>query len=144
MTYFPQLVAGPIVTHDVLVPQLQDEERKHLDFNYLSKGIILFTFGLAKKVLLADVFGDFVNLAYADVNALNATTAFFAMLAYTFQIYFDFSGYCDMATGIGKFFNVDIPMNFNSPYRAETITEFWSRWHITLTRFFTTYIYTGQ
>ena len=141
VTYFPQLVAGPIVTHDVLVPQLQDEERKHLDFNYLSKGIILFTFGLAKKVLLADVFGNFVNLAYADVNALNATTAFFAMLAYTFQIYFDFSGYSDMAIGLGWMMNIDLPINFDSPYKALSVTEFWKRWHMTLTAFFTKYVY---
>lgn len=77
MTYFPQLVAGPIVTHDMLVPQLQDKEKKHINFDYMSKGIALFTFGLAKKILLADVFGNFVNLAYGDVNALNASSAFF-------------------------------------------------------------------
>lgn len=141
VTYFPQLVAGPIVTHDVLVPQLQDERRKHIDFGYLSKGIALFTFGLAKKVLLADVFGNFVNLAYGDVDALNATTAFFAMLAYTLQIYFDFSGYSDMAVGLGWMMNIDLPVNFDSPYKALSVTEFWKRWHITLTAFFTKYVY---
>lgn len=141
VTYFPQLVAGPIVTHDVLVPQLQDKKRKHLDFNYLSKGITLFTFGLAKKVLLADVFGNLVNLAYNDVNALSTTTAFFAMLAYTLQIYFDFSGYSDMAIGLGWMMNIDLPVNFDSPYQALTVTEFWKRWHMTLTAFFTKYVY---
>lgn len=141
VTYFPQLVAGPIVTHDMLVPQLQDEKKKHIDFDYMSKGIALFTFGLAKKVLLADVFGNFVNLAYEDISALNATTAFFAMLAYTFQIYFDFSGYSDMAVGLGWMMNIDLPINFDSPYKASSITEFWKRWHITLTAFLTKYVY---
>lgn len=141
VTFFPQLVAGPIVTHDVLVPQLQDENRKHLDFDYLSKGIALFTLGLSKKVLLADIFGDFVNLAYADVSALSTTTAFFAMVAYTLQIYFDFSGYSDMAIGLGWMMNIDLPVNFDSPYKALSITEFWKRWHMTLTVFFTKYVY---
>lgn len=141
MTYFPQLVAGPIVTHDLLVPQLQDEKKKHIDFDYLSKGIALFTLGLAKKVLLADVFGNFVNLAYEDISGINATTAFFAMLAYTFQIYFDFSGYSDMAVGLGWMMNIDLPINFDSPYKALSITEFWKRWHITLTAFLTKYVY---
>lgn len=139
--YFPQLVAGPIVTHDILVPQLQDKKRKLLDFDYFSKGIALFTFGLAKKVLLADIFGNFVNLAYADVNALNTTTAFFAMLAYTLQIYFDFSGYSDMAIGLGWMMNIDLPVNFESPYKALSVTGFWKRWHMTLTAFFTKYVY---
>lgn len=141
VTYFPQLVAGPIVTHDMLVPQLQDKEKKHINFDYMSKGIALFTFGLAKKILLADVFGNFVNLAYGDVNALNASSAFFAMLAYTFQIYFDFSGYSDMALGLGWMMNIDLPVNFDSPYKSLSITEFWKRWHITLTAFLTKYVY---
>lgn len=141
MTYFPQLVAGPIVTHDVLVPQLQDIKRKNIDYEYMAKGISLFTFGLAKKVLIADVFGNFVNLAYADVNTLNAASAFFTMLAYTIQIYFDFSGYSDMAIGLGWMMNIDLPVNFNSPYQALSVTEFWKRWHMTLTAFFTKYVY---
>ncbi len=141
VTYFPQLVAGPIVTHDVLVPQLQDENRKRINYDSLAKGITLFAFGLAEKVLLADVFGSYVNQAYGDLNALNTTTAFFTMLAYTLQIYFDFSGYSDMAVGLGWMMNVDLPMNFNSPYRATSVTEFWKRWHITLTAFFTKYVY---
>lgn len=141
VTFFPQLVAGPIVTHDVLVPQLQDESRKQVDFAYLSKGITLFTLGLAKKVLIADVIGNYVNLAYADVSALNAVTAVLAMLGYTLQIYFDFSGYSDMAVGLGWMMHIDLPINFDSPYKATSVTEFWKRWHMTLTAFFTKYVY---
>lgn len=141
VTYFPQLVAGPIVTHDVLVPQFQDEKRKCLDFDSLSKGIALFTFGLAKKVLLADKFGAFVNQSYEELNTLDTTTALLAMLGYTLQIYFDFSGYSDMAVGLGWMMHIDLPVNFNSPYKSTSVTEFWKRWHMTLTAFFTKYVY---
>lgn len=141
VTYFPQLIAGPIVTHDEIVPQFADTSKKQVNYENLSKGIMAFSLGLAKKVLLADTFGNAVNWGYENVASLDTTNALLIMLFYTFQIYFDFSGYCDMATGIGLMFNIDITMNFNSPYRALTITEFWKRWHITLTRFFTRYVY---
>lgn len=141
VTYFPQLIAGPIVTHDEIVPQFADTSKKHLQFESFSKGIYAFAFGLAKKVLIADTFGAAVEWGYANVEGLNSTNAILLMLFYTIQIYFDFSGYCDMATGIGKMFNIDITENFNSPYRALTIMDFWKRWHITLTRFFTKYVY---
>lgn len=141
VTYFPQLIAGPIVTHDELVPQFQDKSKRRFDWENFSKGIYLFSLGLAKKVLLADTFGNAANIGYADVNALNATNAIITMLSYTIQIYFDFSGYCDMAIGIGKMMNIDLPLNFDSPYKSLTITEFWNRWHMTLTRFFTRYVY---
>ena len=141
VTYFPQLIAGPIVTHDELVPQFQEESRKRLDWENFSKGIYLFSLGLAKKVLIADTFGNVANIGYADISALDATNAIITMLSYTIQIYFDFSGYCDMAIGIGKMMNIDLPLNFDSPYKSLTITEFWDRWHMTLTRFFTRYVY---
>lgn len=141
VTYFPQLIAGPIVTHDELVPQLLDPAKRRLDWDNLSKGVFLFTLGLSKKVLLADTFGNAANWGFANIDGLNSMTAFFSMLAYTIQIYFDFSGYCDMAIGIGKMMNIDLPLNFDSPYKALTITEFWDRWHMTLTRFFTRYVY---
>ncbi len=141
VAFFPQLVAGPIVTHDVLVPQLRDRSRKQADWGNLSKGTALFVFGLAKKVLLADVFGNAANWAFSDVGSLNATTALLAMLFYTIQIYFDFSGYSDMAVGLGWMVNIDLPVNFASPYKALTITGFWKRWHMTLTAFFTKYVY---
>lgn len=141
VTFFPQLIAGPIVTHDELVPQFLDTEKKKINWDNLAKGIYIFVLGLAKKVLIADTFGIAVNYGYNNMSILDTTNAIIIMLAYTIQIYFDFSGYCDMAIGIGKMFNIDLPLNFNSPYKALTINEFWDRWHMTLTRFFTKYIY---
>lgn len=141
VTFFPQLIAGPIVTHDELVPQFMDETKKKIDWDNFSRGAYIFALGMSKKVLLADTFGQAVSWGYANYSILDSTNAILVMLGYTFQIYFDFSGYCDMAIGIGKMFNVELPINFNSPYKAFTILEFWDRWHMTLTRFFTKYIY---
>ena len=141
VTYFPQLIAGPIVTHDEMVPQFADLSKKKFNSDNFAKGLYAFAFGLGKKVIIADSFGLLVDTAFADVSNLGMVNAILVMLAYTFQIYFDFSGYCDMATGIGKMMNIDITMNFNSPYKAVGIVDFWKRWHITLTRFFTRYIY---
>lgn len=141
VTYFPQLIAGPIVTHDELIPQFMDREKRKLNADNLAQGIYIFTFGLAKKVLLADTFGDVVTYGFTTINQLSAVSALLVMFSYTIQIYFDFSGYCDMAIGIGKMMNIDLPLNFNSPYKALTITEFWDRWHMTLTRFLTKYVY---
>lgn len=141
VTYFPQLIAGPIVTHDEIVPQFADTSKKRLQADNFAKGIYAFAFGLAKKVLVADTFGGAVEWGYANLEGLNASNAILLMLFYTIQIYFDFSGYCDMATGMGKMFNIDIAQNFNSPYRALDIMDFWKRWHMTLTRFFTKYVY---
>ena len=142
VTFFPQLIAGPIVLHDEIIPQFADIKKKRFNQENFAKGLYAFAYGLGKKVLIADIFGKAVNLAFADTDYfLNTTNGIIVMLAYTIQIYFDFSGYCDMATGLGLLFNIDIPINFNSPYRSITITEFWKRWHITLSRFFTTYVY---
>ena len=141
VAFFPQLVAGPIVTHDALIPQLKDERRKHLDWERLARGLALFTLGLGKKVLLADAFGNVANLCFSGISFLNSSTALIAMLSYTFQIYFDFSGYSDMAIGLGWMLGIDLPVNFDSPYKSSSVTEFWRRWHITLTSFFTKYVY---
>lgn len=141
VSFFPQLVAGPIVYHDELIPQLRDEKNHHLNYENLSKGIYAFSMGLAKKVLIADTFSKVVTIGYGNIEELNAVSALLIMVCYSMQIYFDFSGYCDIALGIGYMFNVELPINFNSPYKAASIVEFWSRWHMTLTRFFTKYIY---
>jgi len=141
VAFFPQLIAGPIVLHKEIVPQFADNTRKKFNFDNFSKGLKAFAFGLAKKVLIADLFGQVVAIGYNDISALNTTSALLLMFSYTIQIYFDFSGYCDMATGLGLMFNISIPQNFNSPYKALTITDFWKRWHITLTRFFRKYLY---
>lgn len=141
VAFFPQLIAGPIVSHDEMIPQFQSEKKRQINWENLSRGCYGFVLGLAKKVLIADAFGNAANWGFSNIESLDATNAIICMLAYTMQIYFDFSGYCDMAVGIGKMLNIDLPQNFNSPYKALTITEFWQRWHMTMTRFFTKYVY---
>lgn len=141
VTFFPQLIAGPIVSHNEILSQFRDVSKKNLNWENFSRGIYIFILGLAKKVLLADTFGNVANWGFASIEILDTTNAIITMLAYTFQLYFDFSGYCDMAVGIGKMLNIDLPINFDSPYKALTIAEFWKRWHITMTRFFTKYVY---
>lgn len=132
VSFFPQLVAGPIVLHSEMVPQFADETKKNLNYENFSKGLYAFALGMSKKVLLADTFGLIVGWGYGDVSALSSTDAILVVLAYTFQIYLDFSGYCDIATGVGLMFNINIPMNFNSSYKACTVLEYWKRNHITL------------
>ncbi len=141
VAFFPQLIAGPIVTHDELVPQFNDRSKKRINPDNLASGLFMFTLGLSKKVLIADKFSEVVSYGYTAPERLNSLGAWIIIVGYTFQIYFDFSGYCDMAIGLGKMFNIDIPINFNSPYKASDIAEFWDRWHMTLTRFFTKYLY---
>lgn len=141
VTFFPQLVAGPIVSHDEMLPQFASKDNKRFNFDNAARGIQAFTFGLFKKVIVADNFGKIVTFGYGHISSLNSLEAILTILAYTIQIYYDFSGYCDMATGIGLMFNIKLPMNFNSPYKATNIVDFWKRWHITLTRFLTKYIY---
>lgn len=141
VVYFPQLIAGPIVSHDDLIPQFYEEERRNFNWNSMLRGIRLFIIGLAKKVLLADELGKVVDYGFMDVGAMDSMGAFLVMLAYTFQIFFDFSGYCDMALGLGAMMNFEIPLNFNSPYKSHSVKEFWNRWHITLNDFFTKYVY---
>lgn len=141
VSYFPQLIAGPIVTHDELIPQFMDESKKRFNWDNFARGLFMFALGLGKKVLIADTFGLAANWGFGNVQILDTTNAFLTSLAYTIQIYFDFSGYCDMAIGIGHMMNLELPVNFDSPYKALTISDFWKRWHKTLTRFFTRYIY---
>ena len=141
VAYFPQLIAGPIVSHDEILPQFRNPEKKHINIENLTTGFYIFVLGLAKKCLIANRFSDAVGYGYTTIQSQGTWGALVVMAGYTIQIYFDFSGYCDMAIGIGRMMNIDIPVNFNSPYTAFTITEFWERWHITLTRFFTKYVY---
>ena len=141
VTFFPQLVAGPIVSHNEIIPQFQDEKKQHINISMMNRGICLFVIGLFKKVLIADTFGIAVNAGWESLELLTSMEAILVSLFYTFQIYFDFSGYCDMASGIASMFNIELPLNFNSPYKADSIIDFWKRWHITLTRFLRKYIY---
>lgn len=141
VTFFPQLIAGPIVLHSEIMPQFKDNSRRTFDRERFEQGLIYFVIGLAKKVLIADLLAKPANFAFESYTGLDSVSLIIGALAYMYELYFDFSGYCDMAVGIGKMFGVDIPQNFNSPYKSASVKEFWRRWHITLGRFFTTYVY---
>lgn len=141
VTFFPQLIAGPIVLHSELIPQFQDLEKRKFDLQYFWDGLVLFVLGLVKKVLIADLFALVVNFGFEKIYYLDTLSAWMVALSYAIELYFDFSGYCDMACGIGKMFHYELPVNFNSPYKSHSVPEYWNRWHYTLTRFFTTYIY---
>ena len=141
MCFFPRFLQGPIVLQEDFIPQLRAENRSVLSYDHLGRGLYSFALGLGKKVLLADSLAKIVSQGYADVAALNSIEALLVMVCYSLQLYFDFSGYCDMASGIALMFNLNLPVNFNSPYKAASISEFWDRWHMTLTRFFTRYVY---
>ncbi len=141
VTFFPQLIAGPIVLHSELIPQLQDLRKRTFSAEDFADGIVLFCLGLMKKVLLADTLAMIVNQGFEKIYWLDTPSAWLVALCFTFELYLDFSGYCDMAMGIGKMFRMDLPVNFNSPYKAHSGREYWKRWHITLTRFFTKYVY---
>lgn len=141
ISFFPKLTQGPIALCSEIIPELQSTENRKLNYENLSRGIYAFALGLAKKVLLADSFAKIVNLGFGNIPELNTPSAALVMVCYSLQIYFDFSGYCDMALGIGSMLNIGLPVNFNSPYKAVSVSDFWDRWHMTLTRFFTRYLY---
>ncbi len=139
--YFPKLVMGPIIDPVDYISQLNQAERKKVDLTNLAVGIKIFSLGLLKKVLIADTFATAVSWAYTNIDAATSMDCLLLVLFYTFEIYFDFSGYSDMAVGISSMLNIDLPMNFDSPYKAVSIRDFWKRWHISLTKFLTKYIY---
>ena len=141
VTYFPQLIAGPIVLHNEFVPQLQARKNRKPDWESFFDGTGLFILGLGKKVLLADVLAIVVNAEYNNIAYLDLPAAWITIIFYMLELYFDFSGYCDMARGIGKMFGFALPENFDSPLMATSVKDFWRRWHKTLSRFLTTYIY---
>lgn len=141
ITYFPKLLMGPMVEPVDLLAQINNPELKKINFDNLAIGLKLFSFGLFKKLVLADTFTRGVEWGFSNIEASTAADMILTMLFYTFEIYFDFSGYTDMATGISKMINIDLPINFESPYKATSIREFWKRWHISLTKFFTKYVY---
>jgi alginate O-acetyltransferase complex protein AlgI len=142
VSFFPQLIAGPIVHYDEVMPQFASLKSKIFNHQNFSKGLFVFTLGLGKKVLIADTLSPWVTEAFRTPETLHFFSAWGASLSYTLQLYFDFSGYSDMAIGLGYLFNIKIPQNFNSPLRAANINEFWARWHITLSIFIRTYIFT--
>lgn len=141
VTFFPQLIAGPIVRYEEIMPQFSRLRTFAMDYRNIAMGLTLLSLGLFKKVVVADTFSPWVAAAF-DTNApLTLFEAWGGVLSYTFQIYFDFSGYSDMALGLGKLFNIDLPINFNSPYKALSISDFWRRWHMTLSSFLRDYLY---
>lgn len=144
VTYFPHLIAGPVLHHKEMMPQFAKRNVCHLDWGNVAVGLSIFVLGLAKKVLIADSLAEFATPIFGSVAAGGQPMLFEAWvgaLAYTLQLYFDFSGYSDMAIGLSLMFNVRLPMNFNSPYKATSIIDFWRRWHMTLSRFLRDYLY---
>lgn len=144
VSFFPQLIAGPIVQPDQMLPQLQSQRFGSPSLNDIGLGICLFIIGLGKKILLADnlaLIADSTFAQSAQGDGLSALTAWMGLLAFALQIYFDFSAYSEMALGLGRLFGIRLPENFASPYRAKSIIDFWRRWHITLSRFFKNFLY---
>lgn len=141
VTFFPQLIAGPIVLHTELIPQFADRNKRIFNADNFYDGVVSFTLGLGKKVLLADTLARIANYGFDNALFLDTPAVITIMIAYSLELYFDFSGYSDMAIGLGLMFNIELPVNFNSPYKAYSLKNLWSRWHITLTRFMTTYVY---
>lgn len=143
VAFFPQLIAGPIVHYRELMPQFQRPKAFDFQWENFSIGLTIFTMGLFKKVLIADSIAPTANHAFEILNYGIPTTAdaWIGVAAYGLQLYYDFSGYSDMAIGLARMFNILLPLNFNSPYKSESITEFWRRWHITLSHFLRDYIY---
>jgi alginate O-acetyltransferase complex protein AlgI len=145
VTYFPHLIAGPILHHAEMMPQFANKKTYQFSKENFSIGVLIFAVGLAKKVILADNIAPYADSLFkASVLPLQVITfaeGWRGAVAYTLQLYFDFSGYCDMAIGLSKMFNILLPINFNSPYKSPNIVEFWRRWHITLSRFLRDYLY---
>ena len=140
VTYFPHLIAGPILHHRDMIPQFERAEAKRPDPHLILCGLIIFAIGLFKKTCLADGIQPLVGPAFGP-GSPTFDQAWIGALAYTFQLYFDFSGYSDMAIGISLMFGIFLPLNFNSPYKAVSIVDFWRRWHMTLSQFLRDYLY---
>jgi alginate O-acetyltransferase complex protein AlgI len=143
VTYFPHLIAGPILHHAEMMPQFREKRTFRFQVDNLLSGLVVFLIGLFKKVVLADGIQPFVGPVFDAPLAQQLTIieAWGGALAYTLQLYFDFSGYSDMAIGLSRMFNIELPLNFNSPYKARNISEFWRQWHMTLSRFLRDYLY---
>jgi len=144
VTWFPHLIAGPILHHREMMPQFRQRATYTLSWENIAVGLTMFSVGLFKKTVIADDMAGFATPAFSAAAAgtpLTLLEAWGAALAYTFQIYFDFSGYTDMALGASRMFGIVLPLNFNSPYKARSIIDFWRRWHITLSRFLRDYVY---
>ena len=141
VTFFPHLIAGPIVHHQQIMPQFASRSTLICNYSNVLRGLLIFSTGFFKKVVIADTFGVWAAQGFDCGEPLNFFSAWAACLSYTFQLYFDFSGYCDMAIGASLLFNIILPVNFDSPYKALDIQDFWRRWHITLGQFLRNYLY---
>jgi alginate O-acetyltransferase complex protein AlgI len=141
VTYFPHLIAGPVLHHKEMMPQFGKAETYRISYENLAVGLTIFVIGLSKKVLLADNIAPYVGQVFTPGASPTLIEAWAGTLAYTMQLYFDFSGYSDMAIGLSRLFGIKLPLNFASPYRASNIIEFWRRWHMTLSRFLRDYLY---
>ncbi|RIX53650.1 MBOAT family protein [Paenibacillus nanensis] len=141
ITFFPQLIVGPIVHHGDIIPQVQDKSMLKLQPANIMLGMFLFSIGCAKKILLADPLTDYAVAFYNNVAAGDTLTAWLGSVGYTVSYYFDLSGYADMALGLALLFNIRLPHNFNSPYKARNFREYWQRWHMTLSKFLSDYIF---
>lgn len=141
VSFFPQLIAGPIVHHKEMMPQFFDVKNAFPNSANIAKGILIFCIGLFKKVVIADTFAVWADAGFDSEQALTFFESWGTSLSYTFQLYYDFSGYTDMAIGAALIFNIVLPLNFNSPYKALSIQDFWRRWHMTLSRWLKDYLY---
>lgn len=141
ITFFPQLIVGPIVHHASVIPQYQDKKQPIFNRTNFMLGLFLFSIGCAKKIMLADPLTSYAAGFYANIGAGDTLTAWLASVGYTMSYYFDLSGYADMAIGLGLLFNIRLPQNFNSPYKARNFREYWQRWHMTLSKFLSDYIF---
>lgn len=139
--FFAKMPQGPIVKYKELISQYSNPENYKINWTNLNKGFFLFTFGLLKKVIIADTLSKYVSPGFDVSSSLTLIEAWGVAIAYTLQLYFDFSGYTDMAIGLGYFFNIKMPENFDSPYQSNSIIDFWRRWHITLGDFLKNYVY---
>lgn len=142
VTFFPQLIAGPIVHHKQIIPQFDKTQSMRINSRNMALGLLIFSIGLFKKVIIADGISTWADMGFQNHDKLSFIGGWITSISYTLQLYFDFSGYTDMAIGIGTLFNIELPINFNSPYKAANIIDFWKRWHLTLTSFITNYVYT--
>ena len=141
VTFFPQLIAGPIVHHKEIMPQFKSFRTKFLNYNNIAMGIFIFCVGLFKKIIIADYFSIIVQDGFTNYQSLSLIDSWKTSISYSLQLYFDFSGYTDMAIGSALIFNIKLPFNFNQPYKSLNIKEFWQRWHMTLSNFLKSYVY---
>lgn len=141
VTFFPHLIAGPILHHREMMSQFESRWTWAVRYRNIASGLFIFSIGLFKKVIIADTFARWANAGFDGGITLDFFSAWATSLSYTFQLYFDFSGYCDMAIGASLLFNIWLPINFNSPYKALDIQDFWRRWHMTLSRYLRDYLY---